>query len=56
MFAHYEIKNKYLKYTIILLFLIIFIPIFTTILDIIRIYGVMIGSIARYVITTNTLF
>ena len=54
MFAQFRIENKIIRYFIIILFLFIVIPLLGILIDVIRIYGVMIGSKARYVLTTNT--
>ena len=55
MFAQYQIKNKFIKLIIIISFIIIIIPILSILIEVINIYGVMVGSIARYVITNNIL-
>ncbi len=55
MFAQYQIKNKILKSIIIISFLIITIPLISILLEVIKTYGQITGSIARYVITTNQL-
>ncbi len=55
MFVQYQIKNKVVKNIIIILFLIILMPLLSTLLEVVRAYGTIVGSIARYVITTNTI-
>ena len=55
MFAQFEIKNKVLRNTLLILLTIILIPLVSISIQVIKTYGTIIGSIARYVITTNML-
>ena len=55
MFVQYQIKNKVVKNIIIILFLIILMPLLSTLLEVVSAYGTIVGSIARYFITTNTI-
>ena len=55
MFVQYQIKNKVVKNIIIVLSLIILMPALCTLIEIIKTYGTIVGSIARYVVTTNTI-
>ena len=55
MFAQYQIKNKLLRNIILIILFIILIPLICVLIDIIKTYGVIVGSIARYVIDTNML-
>ena len=55
MFAQLKIKNKVLKNTLLVFLTIVLIPLIVVLIQVIKTYGTIVGSLARYAIETKML-
>ncbi len=55
MFAQLRIKNKIIKNILITLLIVILIPLLGVLIEVIKTYGIVVGSNARYIISTKIL-